>query len=202
MSVWSMEMSANLQDMGQKCNPNECRVIYVRKGKQVEYAANLKLDETTLVEKLKTETKCKLLGLRESVMEDEKISTYSCSKDYLQRLSIVWTGPLSDANRVEATNQFAFLVLTYPMWTQQWPLGELQSIDRETRKLISENGGPSQLYCFAQEDLKPEKATVVEKLKTGAKYKFLRVRESMMEDEKLSLTHLQLQQRRTCKGCR
>ena len=35
----------------------KCKVIYVRKGKQVEHAANLKLDETTLVEKLKTGTK-------------------------------------------------------------------------------------------------------------------------------------------------
>ena len=43
---------------------------------------------------------------------------------------------------------------------------------------------------------------MVEKLKTGAKYKFLRMRESMMEDEKLSLTHLQWQQRRTCKDSR
>ena len=78
-------MSANLQDKGQKWNTNECKVIYVRKGKQVEHAANLKLDETTLVEKLKTETKYKFLGLRESVMEDEKISTYSCSKDVLAK---------------------------------------------------------------------------------------------------------------------
>ena len=38
---------------------------------------------------------------------------------------------------------------------------------------------------------------MVEKLKTGAKYKFLRVKESVMEDEKLSLTNLQLQQRCT-----
>ena len=89
MSVWSVEMSANLQDMSWKlkCNPTECNVIHVRKGKQVEHAANLglKLDETTLVEKLKTETKYKFLGLRESVMEDEKISTYSCSKDVLAK---------------------------------------------------------------------------------------------------------------------
>ena len=33
VSVWSMAMSANLQDMGYKWNPNECKVIYVRKGK-------------------------------------------------------------------------------------------------------------------------------------------------------------------------
>ena len=35
--------------MGYKWNPN-CKVIYVRKGKQVEHAANLRLDDTTLVE--------------------------------------------------------------------------------------------------------------------------------------------------------
>ena len=43
---------------------------------------------------------------------------------------------------------------------------------------------------------------MVEKLKTGAKYKFLRVREPVMGDEKLTFTHLQLRQRRTCKGSR
>ena len=133
-------MSANLQDMGQKWNPNECKVINVRKGKQVEHAANLKLDETTLVEKLKSGTKYMFVGVRESVMEDEKSGLTVAAKTCLERLSTIWTSPLSDANRVKAKNQFALLVLTYPMWTQQWPLGELQSIDRETRKLISENG--------------------------------------------------------------
>ena len=55
---------------------------------------------------------------------------------------------MSDVNRVKATNQFALPVLTYPMWTQHWEkfwkhwdplLAEPQSIDRETRKLTSEN---------------------------------------------------------------
>ena len=94
-----------------------------------------------MVEKLKTGTKYKFLGVRESVMEDEKLALTVAAKTYLQRLSIIWKSPLSDANRFKATNQFALLVLTYPMWTQQWPLRKLQSIDRETRKLISENGG-------------------------------------------------------------
>ena len=142
-------MSANLQDMGQKWNPNECKVIYVGKGKQVEHAANLKLDETTLVEKLKTGTKYKFLGVRESVKKDEKLALKVAVKTYLERLSIIWTSPLSDANRVKATNQFTLLVLIYSMWTQQWPLGELQSIDRETRKLISENCGRHPLSSSA-----------------------------------------------------
>ena len=80
MSVWSMEMSANLQDMSQKCNQNECNVICVRKGKEVEHAANLKLDENTLVEKIKTGTKYKFLGVRESVMEDDKLALTVAAK--------------------------------------------------------------------------------------------------------------------------
>ena len=83
-------MSANLQDMGQKWNPNECKVIYVRKGKQVEHAANLKLDETTLVEKLKTGTKYKFLGVREPVVEDAKLGLTVAAKQLQQRHT--WKG--------------------------------------------------------------------------------------------------------------
>ena len=59
------------------------------------------MDETTLVEKLKTVTKYKFLGVRESVMEDGKLAFTVAAKTYLQRLSIIWTSPLSDANRVK-----------------------------------------------------------------------------------------------------
>ena len=73
---------------------------------------NLKLDETTLVEKLKSGTKYKFVGVRESVMEDEKSGLTVAAKTYLERPSIIWTSPLSDASRVKAKNQFALLVLT------------------------------------------------------------------------------------------
>ena len=48
-------------------------------------------------------------------MEDDKLGLTVADETYLQRLSIIWTSPLSDANRVKATNQFALLVLTYPI---------------------------------------------------------------------------------------
>ena len=62
---------------------------------------------------------------------------------------MIWTSPLSDANRVKATNQFALPVLTYLMWTQHWPLTELREIDRETRNVVSENGGRHPLSSTA-----------------------------------------------------
>ena len=53
-----------MQDIGLLWNPKECSVIQVRKGKQVEDAADLKLGETALVENLKTGVKNIFLGLR------------------------------------------------------------------------------------------------------------------------------------------
>ena len=66
-----------------------------------------------------------------ATLQDEKPVIAVAAKVYLQRLSVIWTSPLPDANRVKATNQFALPVLTYLMWTQHWPLTELREIDRE-----------------------------------------------------------------------
>ena len=49
--------------------PENCNVIHVRKGKQVEDAAKSKLDETALVDNLKIGAQYKFLGVRESVMK-------------------------------------------------------------------------------------------------------------------------------------
>ena len=88
-------------------------------------------------------------GVSASALQDEKLALAVAAKVYLERLSVIWASPLSDANRVKATNQFALPVLTYLMWTQHWPLTELREIDRETRKVVSENGGRHPLRSTA-----------------------------------------------------
>ena len=62
-----------MQDVGLLWNPKECSVIQVRKGKQVEDAADLKLGETALVKNLKTGAKNIFLGVRvvDSTVEQE-----------------------------------------------------------------------------------------------------------------------------------
>ena len=141
--------STAMQDIGLQWNPKKCNVIHIRRGKQVEDAANLKLDEATLEKNLEAGSSYKFLGVKESTLQDEKLALAVAAKVYLHRLSVIWTSPLSDANRVKATNQFALPVLTYPMWTQPWPLAELREIDRATRKLVSENGGKHPLSSTA-----------------------------------------------------
>ena len=56
-------------------------------------------------------------------------------------MSVIWSSPLSDHNRVVASNQFALPIMGYLMWTQNWPIAELRQIDREVRKILVESGG-------------------------------------------------------------
>ena len=56
-------------------------------------------------------------------------------------MSIIWSSPVSDHNRVTASSQFALPVLGYLMWTQQWPVTKLKTLHREARKIVVENGG-------------------------------------------------------------
>ena len=62
-------------------------------------------------------------------------------KLFLQRLSVVWSRLLSDYHKVVASNRYALPVLMYPMWTQSWPIVELQQLDRENRKFLKGSGG-------------------------------------------------------------
>ena len=63
------------------------------------------------------------------------------AKEYLRRMSIIWSSSLSDHNRVTASNQFALPELGYLMRIQHWPVTNLKKINRKVRKIIVENGG-------------------------------------------------------------
>ena len=76
-----------------------------------------------------------------NVRQDERLALACAAKEYLRRISIIWSSPLSDCNRIQATNQYALPVLRYLMWTQHWPLSELRDVDRAARKIIVEYGG-------------------------------------------------------------
>ena len=77
----------------------------------------------------------------ESLKQEEKLELQSAAKEYLRRLSVVRSSPLSDYHRVVASSQFAMPALSYNMWTQYWPITELRQIDKEARKIVVENGG-------------------------------------------------------------
>ena len=59
-------------------------------------------------------TNYRFLGAPEPLLQEEKLALQCTSKTYLQRLSVIWSSPLSDTNRVQPSNQLAMPVLIVP----------------------------------------------------------------------------------------
>ena len=57
----------------------------------------------------------RFLEAPEQLLQEEKLALQRAAKTYLQRLSVIWSSPLSDTNsyRVQASSQLAMPVLLY-----------------------------------------------------------------------------------------
>ena len=131
---------AAMEDNGLQWNPRKCAVVHIRRGEhsQKSFGRDIVRERLPTLEEGRH---YKFLGVLETLVQEEKIALGFAAKEYLRRLSIIWSSPLSDYNRVVASNQFALPVLGYLMWTQHWPITDLKTLDREARKIIMENGG-------------------------------------------------------------
>ena len=99
-----------MQDIDLQWHPKKCNIIHVRRGKQVEDAADLKFGKETLVKNPEAGSSDKFLDVKESTLQDERLALAVAAKVYL---------------------------------------AELREIDREPRKLVSENGGKHPLSSTA-----------------------------------------------------
>ena len=79
----------------------------------------------------------KFLGVLETHRQEEKIVLRCAVREYLRRLSVIWSSPLSDYHRVIASNQFALPAMSYSMW----PITKLRQVDRDAHKIVTEGGG-------------------------------------------------------------
>ena len=131
---------AAMEDIGLQWNPRKCTVVHIRRGiySQESSGRDIAGERLPTLEEGRT---YKFLGVLETVVQEEKMAFEFAAREYLRRLSVIWSSPLSDYNRVVASNQFALAVLGYLTWTQPWPVTDLKTRDREARKIIVENGG-------------------------------------------------------------
>ena len=107
-------VNTTMEDVGLAWNLKKCVVVHVRSGVHVSDNSGMILDEMARIPSLEDGKQHKFLG----VLED-KLVLKCAAKEYLQRMSVIWTSPLPDHNRVTASNQFALPVLGYLTWTQQ-----------------------------------------------------------------------------------
>ena len=128
-----------MADIGLDFN-EKCAIALVKRGVLDSRPNSTYVGESQIIESLKEGENCKFLGLLENSKQEDILVLWGSSKLFLQRLSVVWSSLLSDYHKVVASNRYALPVLMYPMWTQSWPIVELQQLDRESRKILKENG--------------------------------------------------------------
>ena len=102
----------------------------------------------------------KFLGVLETLWQEERIVLRCAAREYLRRLSVIWSSPLLDYHRVIASNQFALPAMSYFMWTQHWPITELRQVDRDAPKIVTEGGGKHPCGTTSLLHLPPDKAKV------------------------------------------
>ena len=131
---------SGMESTGLKWNKN-CAVIHVKRGQVEQGSGDMKIADLKPIKNLDHHNTYKFLGVFENTKQEDKQVLEAAAKTYLQRLSIIWSSPLSDHAKVVASNQYALPVLTYLMWTQTWPIASISQFDQEGRNIIVKNGG-------------------------------------------------------------
>ena len=126
-----------LEDIGLIWNENKCSIAHIKKG----VLDSTNHNDQQSITNLKDGEKYRFLGILENTQQGDHKVLETTSETYQQRLSVICSSPLSDLHKVTATNQYVLPTLSYPMWTQTWQINALKQIDRESRKIIKDNGG-------------------------------------------------------------
>ena len=79
------------------------------------------------------------LGIEQMIGTRSKETKDKVVMEYLQRVQIVWSSPLSAGAKVRAHNSWAVAVLRYRMAPLVWGRRELHKLDVDTRALMVKN---------------------------------------------------------------
>ena len=104
-----------MEEVGLEWNPKKCAVVHVRRVVNVSDNSGMILDGTVRIAGFEVGKQYKFLDVLQSVMKEDKLVLVCAAKEYLRRISVIRTSPLSDYNRVTASNQFAVPMLGYLM---------------------------------------------------------------------------------------
>ena len=129
---------AAMEDVGLIWDPKKCAVAHFKRAVRVAESTGLLMPDW----KVKIPTlEDGQQGVLESLWQEERLVLRCAAREYLGRLSVIWSSPLSDYHRLIASNQFALPAMSYFMWTQHRPITALRQVDRDARKIVTEGGG-------------------------------------------------------------
>ena len=69
-------------------------MVHVKRGAQALDESGMRKDETTTITALGEGKHYKFLGVLGNVRQDERLALACAAKDYLRRISIIWSSPV------------------------------------------------------------------------------------------------------------
>ena len=136
--VETRKMEQMFKDIGLEWGLDKCSTVNVQSGKIIP-TDNLPLNEKDSISMLNADDQYKFLGKFENSSHLDKMAFEHSRKEYIKRLSVIWSSNISIPRKIKATN-FAIPILQYHMWTADWLISDLKQLDRETRKILQESG--------------------------------------------------------------
>ena len=131
------EIKSKMTDGSLEWNEKKCNIINIKRGKIDLSEDELLLNDETKIKCLKSEDLYKFLGVPENVLHDVEDIVNKLKLVVQQRTNIIWTSPLSEFNKIIATNIFVHSSLEYFMWSEKFNLRVIREMDLSIRTILN-----------------------------------------------------------------
>ena len=126
-----------MKDIGLEWNEKKSKYLIIKRGEVDVTQGDLKLQDGSKIKSLKNEEVYKFLGIPENEVHDITNIVDSLMDLIKKRASVIWSSPLSDHNKVVATNIFVHSCVEYFMWTEKINLTDLRKMDQIIRDILN-----------------------------------------------------------------
>ena len=128
------------EDIGMSWGLEKCASLHIVRGK-VSKSEDLPIGATDSISVMESSDKYKFLGKDENFEQLDTFTFQQAEKEYLRRLNVIWSSPLSVPRKLTASIVFAMPTLEYFMGTSDWLIADIQNLDRKSRKVVEMHGG-------------------------------------------------------------
>ena len=129
-----------MRQAGLEWNEPKCAVIHLIHGMFCSDDGDVVLEDGFTLKCLPSESTYKFLGVPEADVHDIPNLTSKLFKAISQRAAVVWSSPLSDNNKVLATNTFVSSLAEYFFWSEKFLIADLKRMDISIRVEMNVNG--------------------------------------------------------------
>ena len=124
-------------DIGMEFGIKKCGTLILKRGKVVR-SDGIELPSGEKIKEIE-ETGYKYLGITEYDKIEESTMKENFRTEYIRRTKVIMKSRLHGRNKIKALNTWAVSLLRYGAGIIKWTVGELDAMDRKTRKIMTIN---------------------------------------------------------------